>query len=122
MRPNSPFPLTGPYLYPPDIKPPRRQSWNLGVQRQIGNDMAVSATYIRSYSDRLWNVRSLNPGVYIPGSCTLQTATGPQFFPVCSVNTNLDQRRELTMADYADGKYWAPRQHTALGIQIPASL
>ena len=33
------------------------------------------------YSDRLWNVRSLNPGVYIPGSCTLQTATGPQFFP-----------------------------------------
>ena len=119
VGPNSVFPLTGPYIsLPPDIKPPRQQSWNLGVQRQIGNDMAVSATYIGSYSDRLWNVRSLNQGVYIPGSCTLQTATGPQFFPVCSVNTNLDQRRGLTMADYADGKYLgAVDEHTALGIQ-----
>ena len=117
--PNSPFPLTGPYIsIPPDIKPPRQQSWNLGVQRQIGNDMAVSATYIGSYSDRLWNVRSLNQGVYIPGSCTLQTATGPQFFPVCSVNANLDQRRKLTMADYPDGKYLGSvDEHTALGIQ-----
>jgi hypothetical protein len=80
--------------------------------------MAVSATYLGSYSDRLWNVRSLNQGVYIPGSCTLQTATGPQFFPVCSVNTNLDQRRKLTMADYADGKYLgATDEHIALGIQ-----
>ena len=45
--PNSVFPLTGPYIsIPPDIKPPRQQSWNLSVQRQIGNDLAVSATYI----------------------------------------------------------------------------
>ena len=78
----------------------------------------MSATYLGSYSDRLWNVRSLNQGVYIPGSCTLQTATGPQFFPVCSVNANLDQRRKLTMADYADGKYLgATDEHTALGTQ-----
>jgi hypothetical protein len=119
IGPNAPFPNTGPYIsLPPDIKPPRQQSWNLGVQRQIGNDMAVSATYIGSYSDRLWNVRSLNQGVYIPGSCTLQTATGPQFFPVCSVNANLDQRRKLTMSDYADGKYLgAVDEHTALGEQ-----
>ena len=117
--PNSVFPLTGPYIsIPPDIKPPRQQSWNLSVQRQIGNDLAVSATYIGTYSDRLWNVRSLNPGVYVPGSCTLQTATGPQFFPVCSVNTNLDQRRLLTMSDYADGKYLGSTdEHTALGTQ-----
>ena len=47
VGPDSPFPLTGPYIsLPPDIKPPRQQSWNLGVQRQIGNDMAVSATYL----------------------------------------------------------------------------
>ena len=117
--PNSVFPLTGPYIaLTPDIKPPRQQSWNLGVQRQIGNDLAVSATYIGTYSDRLWNVRSVNQGVYIPGSCTLQTATGPQFFPVCSINGNLDQRRKLTMADYADGKYLgAVDEHTALGTQ-----
>ena len=117
--PNSPFPLTGPYIsIPSDIDPPRQQSWNLGVQRQIGNDMSVSATYIGSYSDRLWNVRSLNAGVYIPGSCTLQTATGPQFFPVCSINGNVDQRRELTMANYETGKYLGVvDEHTAIGTQ-----
>ena len=44
--------------------------------------------------------------------------TGPQFFPVCSVNTNLDQRRLLTMADYPDGKYLGSTdEHTALGTQ-----
>jgi hypothetical protein len=117
--PNSVFPLTGPYIaIEPDIKPPRQQSWNLGVQRQIGNDLAVAATYIGSYSDRLWNVRSLNEAVYIPGSCTLQTANGPQFFPVCSTIATTDQRRKLTMADYADGKYLgATDEHTALGTQ-----
>ena len=83
--PNSPFPLTGPYIsIPPDIEPPRQQSWNVSFQRQIGDNLAVSATYLGSYSDRLWNVRSLNPSVYIPGSCTLQTPTGPQFFANCS--------------------------------------
>jgi hypothetical protein len=117
--PNSPFPLTGPYSSIPSvIDPPRQQSWNLGIQRQIGNDMSVSATYIGTFSDRLWNVLSLNPGVYIPGSCTLQTANGPQFFPVCSINGNLDQRRRLTMADYTNGKYLGVvDEHTALGEQ-----
>jgi hypothetical protein len=119
IGPNSPFPLTGPYIsIPADIKPPRQQSWNLNVQRQIGQNMAVTATYLGSYSDRLWNVRSLNPGVYIPGSCTLQTTTGPQFFPVCSINGNLDQRRRLTMANFETGKFLgAVDEHTALGTQ-----
>ena len=77
----------GPYIsIPSDIEPPRQQSWNVSVQRQIGDNLAVSATYLGSYSDRLWNVRSLNPGVYIPGSCTLQTPTGPQSFTRCSTD------------------------------------
>jgi hypothetical protein len=88
------------------------------VQRQVGQDMALTASYLGSYSDRLWNVRSLNPGVYIPGSCTLQTATGPQFFPVCSTTATTDLRRELTMANYATGQYLgAVDEHTALGTQ-----
>jgi hypothetical protein len=117
--PNSPFPLTGPYIsIPSDIEPPRQQSWNLSVQRQVGDNMALSATYLGSYSDRLWNVLSLNPGVYIPGSCTLQTPTGPQFFATCSTNATLDFRRELTMANYATGKFLGVvDEHTALGNQ-----
>jgi len=117
--PNSPFPLTGPYIsIPSDIKVPRQQSWNVSVQRQFGNDLAVSATYLGSYSDRLWNVLSLNPGVYIPGSCTLQTPTGPQFFNPCSTNATLNFRRALTMQNWDTGKYLGVvDEHTALGYQ-----
>jgi len=117
--PNSPFPLTGPYIsIPSDIRVPRQQSWNVSVQRQIGDNLAVSATYLGSYSDRLWNVLSLNPGVYIPGACTLQTPTGPQAFNPCSTNATLNFRRELTMQNYDTGKYLGVTdEHTALGTQ-----
>ena len=104
--PNSVFPLTGPYIsIPSDIRVPRQQSWNVSLQRQVGENLAVSATYLGSYSDRLWNVRSLNPGVYIPGACTLQTPTGPQNFNPCSTTATLNFRRVLTMQDYPNGKY-----------------
>jgi hypothetical protein len=117
--PTSPFPDTGPYIsIPPDIDTPRQQSWNLGVQRQVGDNMAVSATYLGSYSDRLWNVRSLNPGVYIPGSCTLQTPTGPTFYPVCTTTANLNFRRVLTMQNYPVGrKLGVVDEHTSLSYQ-----
>jgi len=117
--PNSPFPLTGPYIsIPSDIEVPRQQSWNVSMQRQIGNNLAVSATYLGSYSNRLWNVRSLNPGVYIPGACTLQTPTGPQAFNPCSTNATLNFRRSLTMQNYATGRFLGVvDEHTALGDQ-----
>jgi hypothetical protein len=117
--PTSPFPETGPYIsINPNLAPPRQQSWNASFQRQVGDNLAVSATYLGTYSDRLWNVRSLNPGVYIPGSCTLQTSAGPTFYPVCSINGNLNNRRVLTMQNFAVGKYLgAVDEHTALGTQ-----
>ena len=116
---DSPFPLTGPYIsIPPDILPPRQQSWNVSWQRQVGENVAVSASYLGSHSDRLWQVLSLNPGVYIPGSCTLQTPTGPQFYPTCSTTANLNNRRRLTMANFDTGKYLGVvDEHTALGRQ-----
>ena len=97
--PNSPFPLTGPYIaILPDIEPPRQQSWNVSFQRQIGDNMAASATYLGIYCDRLWNVRSLNPSVYIPGPCTLHTPTGPQFFANCSVPRPVRRRTSTSAA------------------------
>ena len=116
---DSVFPPFGPYIaIPSDIKPPRQQSWNVSVQRQIGDDLAVSASYIGSFQDRGWNVRSLNEGVYIPGSCTLQTTTGPQFFPVCSTTANTNFRRRLTMQNFATGRFLGTvDEHTALAEQ-----
>jgi hypothetical protein len=111
--------LTGTYVaIPPNIEVPRQQSWNAGVQRQIGQNLAVSAAYLGSYSDRLWNLRSVNPGVYIPGSCTLQTPTGPVFYPTCSINGNLNNRRLLTMQNFDTGKFLgAIDEYTAIGEQ-----
>ena len=116
---NSPFPFAAPYVaISPDIPLPRQQAWNVSWQRQIGENLAVSTTYLGSHSDRLWNVLSLNPGVYIPGSCTLQTPTGPTFYPTCSITGNLNNRRVLTMANFETGKYLGVvDEYTALGRQ-----
>jgi hypothetical protein len=48
---DSPFALHGPYIaIPPNIETPRQQSWNLTFQRQLGEAMAVTASYIGTYA------------------------------------------------------------------------
>ena len=119
LGPDSPFNLFGPYIaIPPDIKTPRQHSWNTTFQRQLGNSMAATASYLGSHSDRMWNVRSLNEGQYIPGSCTLNTPTGVRTFATCTTATTLNFRRKLTLQNWETGKYLgAVDEHTALGEQ-----
>ena len=114
---NAPFGLAGPYIaMTPDIDLPRQQSWNTTVQHQFGDNMSAEVSYLGSHSDRLWNVRALNPGVFIPGSCTLNTPTGPQFFATCTSTNTLNNRRKLTMANCSEGKFLgAVDEHVALG-------
>ena len=116
---DSPFNLFGPYIsIPPDIKTPRQQSWNLTFQQQLGRAMAVNVSYLGSYSDRLWNVRSLNEGQFIPGSCTLNTPTGLRTFNPCTTAATLNFRRKITMQNWETGKYLgAVDEHTAVGEQ-----
>jgi Carboxypeptidase regulatory-like domain len=94
--PDSMFPAGGTLSsMDPDINSPRVQSWNVSVERQIGADWGVSASYLGSYSDRLWGLIALNPGVYLGlGPCTLQDRS----FPVCTTNGNLNQRRVLSLS------------------------
>ena len=83
----------------PDINSPRVQQWNLTLEQQFGTSWGVSASYLGSYSDRLWAQSALNPGVFLGlGPCTLETATGPRNFSVCSTNGNLNQRRVLSLS------------------------
>ena len=78
----------------PGINSPRAQQWNVMIEQQLGASWGVSASYLGSYSDRLWAQTALNPGVYLGlGPCTLNTATGAVSYPVCSTTSNLDQRR-----------------------------
>jgi hypothetical protein len=70
------------------------------VEQQFGTSWGVSASYLGSYSDRLWAQSAINPGVFLGlGPCTLNTATGPRSFPVCSTTGNLNQRRVLSLED-----------------------
>jgi hypothetical protein len=80
----------------PDINSPRVQSWNVTLEKQIGSDWAVSASYLGSYSDRLWNQVATNPGVFLGlGPCTL----GGVFYATCTTNANLNARRVLTLSN-----------------------
>src|SRR5687767_5226457 len=117
---DSPFALQGPYIaIPPDIKTPRQQSWNITMQRQFGTNMVVNASYLGTYNDRQWNVRSLNPGVFMgTGPCTLNTPTGVRSFNPCTTPATVEFRRKLSMLNYETGKYLgALDEHTALGEQ-----
>jgi hypothetical protein len=79
----------------PDINSPRVQSWNVTIERQLGTGWGVAASYLGSYSDRLWNQLQLNPAVFLgTGPCTL----GGALHPVCSTNRNVDARRVLSLS------------------------
>jgi Carboxypeptidase regulatory-like domain/TonB dependent receptor-like, beta-barrel len=47
------------------------QQWNLVVQRQIGPNWLVSASYIGNKSTHIWDQTEANPATYIPGSSTV---------------------------------------------------
>ncbi len=79
----------------PDIDSPRVQSWNVTVERQLGEDWGVAASYLGSYTDRLWVQIQQNPGMFLGlGPCVL----GGRSFPVCSTAANVNERRVLSLS------------------------
>ena len=100
-EPNAPYINFGAFgTMDPDINSPRVQQWNVSLERQLGASWSASASYLGSYSDRLWAQTALNPGVFLGlGPCTLNTADGPVTYRVCSTNANLNQRRVLSLQD-----------------------
>jgi hypothetical protein len=78
----------------PNINSIRAQSWNVTVERQIGQTWQVSASYLGSYIDRIWGEGAVNPGVYMGlGPCTIAGIS----YSVCSTTANLAARRFLTL-------------------------
>ncbi len=121
-RPN-PYPLTGavsqfpPYALllgvPYDLETTRVHSWNLGLQQQFGENMALSANYLGNFLTNVWGDVTGNPGVLPAGlasptsPCTLKNPAAPggtQTYPNCST-APIDVRRELTQKDPANGQY-----------------
>jgi outer membrane receptor protein involved in Fe transport len=99
---NAPFATSGTYIYlPTDLKPTSVNQWNFVVERQLGQDWLVKASYIGSESEHLWDSYQVNPAVFIPGNCAAgeygQAAAGP-----CSPagDSNQQARRLFTLAGY----------------------
>jgi len=97
---NAPFAPNGTYIFlPPNLKTAQSHQWNLVVQRQIGNDWLLSATYLGSHTIHLWDSYQVNPAVYIPGNCAAGqyglTAPGP-----CSTAGNQSYRRAFVLNNY----------------------
>jgi len=102
---NTAYPSFGAFgAIDPVINSPRTQSWNVTLERQIGTDWGVSASYLGSYSDRLWGIVTLNPGRYLGSApCVINGVT----YPVCTVNGNLNQRRKLFLENPREGQFIA---------------
>ena len=112
---NYPYNLALYSLYisiPYDLKTTRNHAWNVAYQRQVGNEMAVSATYIGTHMIHMWGAVDGNPGV-APATpiasptapCTVNVpGGGTQSFPNCA--NALDQRRELSLLNPAVGQYY----------------
>ena len=80
----------------PDIDSPRVQSWNVTVERQLGEEWGLAASYLGSYTDRLWVQMQQNPGVFLGlGPCVINGRA----FPVCSTAANVNERRVLSLAN-----------------------
>jgi hypothetical protein len=72
----------------------RVTQWNLSLQRQIGRDWLVSATYLGNETTHMWSTQPINSAVYIPGGpCTLNGVT----YNPCSTTANTDQRRQFML-------------------------
>ncbi|MBM3818833.1 MAG: carboxypeptidase regulatory-like domain-containing protein [Acidimicrobiia bacterium] len=104
----------------PNINSPRVQSWNVTLERQVGADWGVAASYLGSSYDRLWDKKSLNPGVYMGlGPCTIAGV----FYPVCSTNANLNNRRVLYQERPEEAQFIGPMdQYVDVGTKTYRGL
>jgi len=96
---NPVFAPYGSYLpVPPDMRTTVQYSWNLGIQRQMTQDLFLSGTYVGTHLAHVWGAIELNPAQWLGlGPCTLNTANGPVSYPVCSTAANVLQRRRLNL-------------------------
>jgi hypothetical protein len=112
---NTPLFLPGSVFMPfsEDLDTPYVQSWNTTVEQQLAGSWLVSASYIGTKTDQLWNTTAINPALIITpqshpflftgaDTCVLE---GQPFTP-CNQAGNINQRRELRL--------WAAQNNPSL--------
>jgi len=102
LGPDAPFVRYGSFVaQQPDAKAATVYSWNLAVQRQLGNNWLVSATYVGNETAHLWVSEQLNPAVLVPGplTCPAGVTTG------CNSTNNTNQRRLASLINPQEGQF-----------------
>ena len=81
---NAPFTPFGTFISQnPNTKATTVVNWNLGIQKQLGKDWLVSATYMGLETEHLWVTYQINPGQFLGlGACTLPNS--PRVWNPCS--------------------------------------
>jgi len=119
------FPAAGTYtVFPRNLKNTYINQWNLSIQRQVGANLLVAASYIGNNVIHMWYRHEANPAVYIPGaSCVIAGRT----FSPCSTTGNTNQRRVLNLQNPDLGQYYSTlivadadstRNYNGLALQI----
>ncbi len=96
ISPNTPWPIYN-HIMNLDYDTPNVQvyQWNLSIQRQIGTDWLVSASYLGSHTIDLWSLQQTNPSLFLGlGPCTLNGVS----YATCSTTANRDERRRLRVS------------------------
>jgi hypothetical protein len=92
------FPAGGTYVFEPkDAKATYLQQWNLAVQKQLGADWLVTASYLGNKTTHQWLGHEMNPAVFFPGNCTAGQF-GLAANGACSTTGNTNSRRVFALA------------------------
>ena len=112
---NAPYPAAGVFTtFDRNTHPPYVQQWNLGIQRQIGNDWLIGASYIGNEIVHLYGSTELNPAIYFPGNANANGQCFAQGYTLtttanaaCSSTANTNARRLLTLINPVEGLKYA---------------
>jgi hypothetical protein len=106
------FPKSGVYVsLPLNLRPTYVQQWNLAIDKQIGRNWMISATYLGNRTNHIWLGYDANAPVFIPGSDCSSSATaipthGAGTSP-CSTTANEAVRRPLTLKNPVAGAFYS---------------
>lgn len=97
----------------PELDTTYVHSWNMTVEQQLAGAWLVSASYLGTKSEQLWNTTAVNPVVNLTPATHARLFTGPdtcvlegRSFTPCNQTANILQRRELRL--------WAAQNNPAL--------
>jgi len=107
---NIPFYPASTYLFSDlaNFHPMYMNQWNLSLQKQLGKDWLLTANSLGSNTIHMMSSENINPAVFLGlGPCSIQTATGPVSYPVCSTTANQQNRRLLSLQNPQNGQYYS---------------